>query len=204
MRLHRLLPLLQDHPAFRRLVGQIEDRAASAPGRSEGGRARGSAPPVPVVSVITPARPLVLAVLHATLGRPMLLVSARPSDARRYADKAIAKAKEMNLRISVAVVDEFGIPMQVDRMNGAALMSSDVAQSKALTALNFRRPTSQVAENFKGSPERLAAFQDTVHFKVFLAGGGIPIMRDGVAMGAIGVSGGTAEQDEEIATAAIS
>lgn len=126
------------------------------------------------------------------------------TEARSYADKAIQQAQAMNIRIAVAVLDEFGIPMQIDRMTGAALMSSDVALAKALTALNFRRPSSQTAENFKGSPERLAAVQDTVHFKIFLAGGGVPIMRDGVAMGAIGVSGGTAQQDEDIATAALS
>jgi len=125
------------------------------------------------------------------------------ADARSYSDRALRKAREMNLRISVAVLDEFGIPMQIDRMDGASLMSPDVALAKAMTALNFRRPSSQVAENFKGSPERLAAVQDTVHFKIFLAGGGVPIMRDGAPMGAVGVSGGTADQDEEIATFAL-
>ena len=121
------------------------------------------------------------------------------AEARSYADKAIAKAREMGVQISLAVVDEFGQLVQMDRMDGASLMSPDIAEAKAVTALNFRRPTSLVAQQV--NPDILRSIQASVHFNILAAAGGVPIYRNGDLAGAIGVSGATGEQDEEVATA---
>ena len=123
-------------------------------------------------------------------------------EARGSADKAIAKAREMGVQISLAVVDEFGQLVQMDRMDGASLMSPDIAEAKAITALNFRRATSAVAQQV--NPDILRSIQASVHFNIFAAAGGVPtnpIYRDGDLAGAIGVSGATGEQDEEVASA---
>jgi uncharacterized protein GlcG (DUF336 family) len=120
-------------------------------------------------------------------------------EARGSADKAIAKAREMGVQISLAVVDEFGQLVQMDRMDGASLMSPDIAEAKAVTALNFRRATSAVAQQV--NPDILRSIQASVHFNIFAAAGGVPIYRDGDLAGAIGVSGATGEQDEEVASA---
>ena len=125
------------------------------------------------------------------------------AEARAYVDKGIQKAKEMNIGISLALVDEFGQLVQLDRMDGASLMSPDIAEAKAVTALNFKRPTSRLAQDFEANPERLRSIQQAVHFNVMALGGGVPITRDGHLMGAIGVSGGTADQDEEVANHAV-
>ncbi len=122
------------------------------------------------------------------------------AEARSYADKGIAQAREMGLQISLAVVDEFGQLVQMDRMDGASLMSPDVAEAKAVTALNFRRATSLVAQQV--NPDILRSIQASVHFNILAAAGGVPIYRDGELAGAIGVSGATGEQDEEVATSA--
>jgi glc operon protein GlcG len=115
-------------------------------------------------------------------------------------DRGIAKAKELGVQVALVVVDEFGQLVQLDRMDGAGLMTPDVAEAKAVTALNFRRPTSQVS---KVDVEVLKAVAEVVHFKVFPVAGGVP-MYDGTELrGAIGVSGATAQQDEEIANHAI-
>ena len=122
------------------------------------------------------------------------------AEARSYADKGIAQAREMGLQISLAVVDEFGQLVQMDRMDGASLMSPDVAEAKAVTALNFRRATSLVAQQV--NPDILRSIQASVHFNILAAAGGVPIYRDGELAGAIGVSGASGEQDEEVATSA--
>jgi len=125
-------------------------------------------------------------------------------EARRYADGAIEHATAMGIKVGVVVVDELGQLVQMDRMDGARLMAPDVAEAKALTALNFQQPTSAVAARFAANPDGLTALQEIVKFKLFARPGGVPIVRGGVVAGAIGVSGGTPEEDEQIATAAAS
>jgi uncharacterized protein GlcG (DUF336 family) len=117
-----------------------------------------------------------------------------------YADRAIVKAKELGLTISIVVLDEFGQLVQLDRMDGAPLMSPDLAEAKAVTALNFKLPTSQVA---KMSADELKAMQEAVHFRIVPLGGGLPILQGGELRGAIGISGATAMQEEAIAKHAI-
>jgi len=115
-------------------------------------------------------------------------------------DRGIAKAQAMGLKLSFAVIDEFGQLVQMDRMDGASLMGPDIAEAKALTALNFKRATSEVA---KLDRDMLRAIGGTVHFKLMAVAGGMPIFADGELKGAIGVSGATSQQDEEIARHAI-
>jgi uncharacterized protein GlcG (DUF336 family) len=126
------------------------------------------------------------------------------AEARRYADKAIEIAAARSLRVGVVVVDELGLLVQMDKMDGAPLMAADVAEAKALTALNFQRPTSEVAREYANDPQQLTTLQEVVHFKILARPGGLPIVRDGQLIGAIGVEGATAEQDEQLATAAVS
>ena len=122
-------------------------------------------------------------------------------EARSYVDKGLAKAQELNLQLSLALVDEFGQLVQMDRMDGASLMSPDIAEAKAITAVNFRRATSQVAQQI--NPDILRSIQGAVHFNILAASGGVPIFKDGKLAGAIGVSGGTGEQDEQVANGAL-
>ena len=123
------------------------------------------------------------------------------ADAERYMAGAMAKAKQLGVRVSCAVVDEFGELVQVDRMDGASPMTVDVAEAKARTALNFRRPTSGLSSM---DPNVLDGIKEVVKFTMLPIPGGVPIMVDGVAMAGVGVSGATGEQDEEIASAGAS
>ena len=102
----------------------------------------------------------------------------------------------MGIKISIAVIDEFGQLVQLDRMDGASLMSPDVAEAKAVTALNFKRSTSEVAAMDRTTLETL---DDVVNFKVVALAGGVPLFEGNDIRGAIGVSGATAQQDEEVA-----
>jgi len=99
-------------------------------------------------------------------------------------------------------VDELGQLMQMDRMDGAAPMAPDLAESKALTALNFQRPSMEVAKTV--SADRIAEIREIVHFKILAGGGGVPIVMDGQVVGAIGVhGGGNGEQSNELARAGL-
>jgi uncharacterized protein GlcG (DUF336 family) len=124
------------------------------------------------------------------------------ADARSYADRALGKARAVGVRVAVAVLNEMGELVQLDRMDGASPMAADVAEAMARTALSFEKPTSEIAKDFEGHPEKFAMIEKAVHFKLMALPGGMPIRRNGVIAGAIGVCG-TEGKDEEIAKAAL-
>jgi uncharacterized protein GlcG (DUF336 family) len=115
-------------------------------------------------------------------------------------DRGIARAKELGVQVSLVVVDAFGQLVQLDRMDGAALMSPDIAEAKAVTALNFKLPTSQVA---RLDHETLREIGELVHFKLVTSPGGVPIFEGAELKGAIGVSGAEPAIEEQIAKFAI-
>ena len=121
-------------------------------------------------------------------------------EAISYVDRGMARADELGLKLSFVVVDEFGQLVQLDRMDGAALMTPDIAEAKAVTALNFKLPTSQVARMDR---EALKAMEPVVHFRIVPIAGGVPIFAGTELKGAIGVSGASPEQEEDIANHAI-
>lgn len=122
--------------------------------------------------------------------------------ARGYADGVLAEARRRGLHPGVAVVDEVGQIMQIDRADGGLPMSPDLAEAKALTALNFQQRTLDLGARLP--PERLTELRQIVHFKMLTAGGGVPIEQNGQVVGAIGVSGaGGPDQEDEIARLAI-
>jgi uncharacterized protein GlcG (DUF336 family) len=122
-------------------------------------------------------------------------------EARRLADRALDRAREQNQKIAVAVLDELGQLVQLDRMEGAAPMTADLAEAKARTALNFQKPTADLAREFADHPERREMFEKVARFTPVPLPGGLPILRSGALHGAIGVCG--ADKDEDIARTAI-
>jgi uncharacterized protein GlcG (DUF336 family) len=122
------------------------------------------------------------------------------NEAIAYNDRGIAKARELGIAVSLVVVDEFGQLVQLDRMDGASLMSPDIAEGKAVTALNFKRPTGEVEK--LGATE-LHAIAQVVHFRIVPIPGGLPIFDGPVLKGAIGVSGASARDEEAVARYAI-
>jgi uncharacterized protein GlcG (DUF336 family) len=117
-------------------------------------------------------------------------------DARKIADRGIATAQAKLLPVSIAVVDEFAMLVQLDRLDNAALASPEIAEAKAVTAMKFKRRTSELS---KLNSEELKSLQEAVAFKIMIQAGGVPIVRGGAIVGAVGVSGGSDEQNEELA-----
>jgi uncharacterized protein GlcG (DUF336 family) len=121
--------------------------------------------------------------------------------AQAVIDGAAAKALELGLPVIVAVLDAGAHLKAFRRMDGAVLGSIDIAISKARTAVLFQANSEAVWEYCKpGAP---APGLQLTNGGLATFGGGIPVRsRDGTVIGALGVSGGTVDQDVEIAKAA--
>ena len=113
---------------------------------------------------------------------------------------AVAKATELGVPQVVAVLDESGLLKAFCRMDGAALVSLEVAQNKAYTAL-FGMPSQDFYNFIKDDPALLAGVPHIPRIAIF--GGGLPIKVGDKVVGGIGVSGGTVEQDVACAQAGL-
>lgn len=122
--------------------------------------------------------------------------------AREIINKAEEKAKELGVKVCIAVVDDGGNLIEFRRMTGAPILSIGIAQNKAYTAIAFGLPTGKWYELIKDEPALLHGIVHTPRLVIFA--GGVPIKIDGQIVGGIGVSGATSKQDEEIAVAGIS
>ena len=111
-----------------------------------------------------------------------------------------AKARAIGVPMYMLIVDESGREKASARMDGAPLASLVLVPAKAATAVSFRTPTHVLANGVASNPGRIASFTSA---GFSLVGGGIPIVRKGVMIGAIGVGGGSPEQDVEVGQAAL-
>ncbi len=107
---------------------------------------------------------------------------------------AIKKAEELNISINVSVVDNKGLEMAFLRMENSFIHSIDIAKDKAYTSASFGFPSDTWTNIFKEMPHLEQGFSNRDRLVPF--GGGLPIFdKDNVKVGAIGVSGGTEEED---------
>jgi uncharacterized protein GlcG (DUF336 family) len=132
-----------------------------------------------------------------TLTKTSITAEAAAEAVRGAADKARA----MGVPMVIAVADESGVLKAFTRMDGAPLLSVDLAIDKAYTAAAFGMPTHAWFEFIKDDPPLLHGIVKTPRLIVF--GGGYPIEIDGAVVGAIGVSGGHYSQDMEVAQAGL-
>lgn len=112
-------------------------------------------------------------------------------------DRAIAEAILRQVTVAVAVVDRNGDVMQIDRMDGAAPMSADVAEAVAVTAVNFQAPSERAAY------PQYAHLVQAAPFKFLPLAGGLPIKDGARVVGAIGVGGCDPEICAAIAATAV-
>lgn len=128
-------------------------------------------------------------------------LSITQSASDRLIEAATAKALEIGTPMAIAVVDESGNLKSFRRMDGAPLLSVELATNKAYTAVSFGIPTHGWFEFIKNDPPLLNGIVHTPRLVVF--GGGYPVTEDGQTIGGIGVSGGHYEQDMVVAEAAL-
>ena len=118
-------------------------------------------------------------------------------EANRIIEGAVAKARELNIRISVAVCDAGGRLVAFQRMNNAIWASAYGSQGKAIASAAFGRPSGELSERANHpTPAGIAAAEGG---HMIMGQGAVPILREGAIEGACGVGGGTAQQDEDCA-----
>jgi glc operon protein GlcG len=121
-------------------------------------------------------------------------------------EAAKKKATALGLKCNIAVVDDGGHLLSFARMDGARPASGAIALTKAVSAATFRQETGTLPA--KGEPDLLLSLsiQNAAAAgggKITTLKGGAPIVVDGQVIGAVGVGGGTGEQDAEVARAGI-
>ena len=121
--------------------------------------------------------------------------------AQKMVNAAVAKARELGVTENVAILDDGGNLKAFSRMDGAPILSIEIAQNKAYTAL-FGVSTQDFFDFIKGDPSLLAGIPTLA--RVAAWGGGLPIKVNGEVVGAIGLSGApTVQNDIDCARAAL-
>ncbi|RJT75108.1 heme-binding protein [Arthrobacter cheniae] len=124
------------------------------------------------------------------------------ADARTIITAAEAKASEVGQPMNIAVVDVGGNLISHARMDGAWLGGIDIAINKAFTARAFDIETKELGENSQPGQQFYGIVASNRN-RIMIFAGGIPITHGGEVVGALGVSGGTGEQDQSVAEAGV-
>jgi len=120
--------------------------------------------------------------------------------AKKVMAGAEAEAKKNNWGMAIIILDTGGHAVMMQRLDGTQLGSIDVAKDKAWSAVAFRRPTKAFEDAVSQGGANLRLLRLTGASPIE---GGIPLMADGKIIGSIGVSGGTAPQDGQVAKAGV-
>jgi uncharacterized protein GlcG (DUF336 family) len=120
--------------------------------------------------------------------------------AKKVMAAAEAEAQKLNIQVAIAILDAGGQLVMMHKFDNTQYASIDVSAGKARTALNFKRPSKDIQDAVTGGGAglRLVGIKDVVAIE-----GGLPIVADGKVIGAIGVSGGLAGQDTQVASAGV-
>ncbi len=127
-----------------------------------------------------------------TLERALALIAAGEEEARGQ-----------QLALSFAVVDAGGHLVALHRMDGAAWTTPDIALGKAWTAAAYRAPSAATGEKMRDLPVFSASISVMTHGRFTPQIGGLPITDGDEVIGAMGASGGTGQQDEDVVRAAL-
>jgi len=124
-------------------------------------------------------------------------------ECRRLVDAAHARAVQIGIRVTVAVVDEGGLLLALSRMDGAPPLSSQIAEGKANGAALWHRDGTSLAQVAQERPAFFAAVAQMSRLPIVPGLGSALIRRKDAVLGAVGVSGGKPEQDLDCAEAGL-
>ncbi len=128
------------------------------------------------------------------IDRPVITMGA----AIEVIDGCVTEARDLGVAIVVSVLDPAGLPVAFARMDGAPMLSLDIAADKAWSVSAFGQPTTWWAETIAAEPALSALANNN---RLMPVPGGVPLLFEGDVIGAVGVSGATGEQDHQIAEA---
>lgn len=116
--------------------------------------------------------------------------------AKKIAAAAEAEAAKNNWTMVIAILDDGGNLIYLEKMDETQIGSIDVAQAKARSAVSFKRPTKAFEDALAGGRQAILKLPGAIPVE-----GGLPLLLDGKIVGAIGVSGATSAQDGQVAAA---
>ncbi|WP_412475881.1 GlcG/HbpS family heme-binding protein [Levilactobacillus brevis] len=117
-------------------------------------------------------------------------------------DAAVARADELKVGVTICIMDQATVPQMLYHMPNANLVSSTLAPKKAWSAIAMKEPTKEISKDIQpGAP--LYQMETMLDGKLVSFPGGITLVINGTAIGAIGVSGGLIEEDQSICEAAV-
>ena len=128
-------------------------------------------------------------------------MSVTLADAKRMIKAGEQKATEIGQPMNIAVADAGGNLVAHVRMDGAWIGSIDISQKKAFTSRAFDIATKDLAKHSQ-SGQQFFGIHASNDGKIMVFAGGVPLKKDGQIVGAVGVSGGSGEQDHAVAEAA--
>jgi glc operon protein GlcG len=120
------------------------------------------------------------------------------ADAQKMMAACKAEAQKNKWNVAIAIVDDSGSAILLERLDGTGAIASEVAMGKARTSAVTKRPTKFFEDRVKERPAFVTFPTPGVMFQ-----GGLPIMYQGECVGAIGVSGVQSHEDEQIAKAGV-
>jgi glc operon protein GlcG len=120
------------------------------------------------------------------------------ADAQKMMAACKAEAQKNKWAVTIAIVDDSGAAILLERLDGAGAISAQVAMGKAQTSAVTKRPTKFFEDRVKERPAFMTFPTPGVMFQ-----GGVPIVHQGECVGAIGVSGVQSHEDEQIAQAGV-
>jgi uncharacterized protein GlcG (DUF336 family) len=131
-----------------------------------------------------------------------MVAAVELEQAKQVIDAAEQHAEEIGVPSVITVANSEGNLIAQHRMDGAWLPSVNISKNKAYTSAGLEMPTHELAEASKpGNP--LYGLQTTDKGRIVIFGGGFPLEYDGDVIGAVGSSGGTPEEDMEVAQAGV-
>lgn len=123
--------------------------------------------------------------------------------ATQLATAALTQAEALGKSFSITVVDPSGMVLAFIRMNGAPPQSIQVSADKAYTAVGFKMPSDAMGVRALNYGVAGGALMAASIDRLVPLMGGVPVVLDGVVVGALGVSGGSGAEDKQVAEAAI-
>ena len=134
------------------------------------------------------------------------MAKLRAVECREFIKAVIEKADEMHVPVSIAVVGPEGHLIAVERMDEAGFITPETAIAKAFTVAAFRSmsprfPDGLVIQQWfkERNPQLLVGLAALTNGRIAASGGGAPVFKGDEMVGAYGISGGTSQQDEEMA-----
>ena len=158
--------------------------------------------------VLRPFVILAFAIVVARLAEPVraqapaaAILGPTLFEAQKALAAAVATATKLGVTLSCAVVDSRGDLVALHRMDRARFFTTDVARGKALASAMFGQPSANFAQ--MGNSAWFQNLNNSAQGRLYPVQGAVPIMRKDQRYGAIGCSGGSAQQDEEAAKAGL-